>query len=463
MSHQRSTPFNRRAFLRGVGACLALPTLESFRPISARAAGAAGAAASAAGTAGTTASGLPLRLGFVAFANGSNYERWLPRGEGRAYELNETFAPMAVLRNKFQVITSLAHDAANNWGDGPGDHARSGASFLTGCHAWKTLGARLQLGISVDQIAARQIGHLTRLDSLQLGVEGTRFYGVCDTGYPCAYQYNISWASETLPLAPEPSPRVIFERLFGSGSGSEREQSLRQRLERRRSILDFVLEDVRGLNRQLGRNDQVKIEQYLDGVRSLERQIEKSERFEMPAAGMDRPAGVPERHEEHVDMMYDLMALAFQTDSTRVVSYCVAPEGSNRPFLELGIPEGHHFLTHHQGNQEKIQKVAKIELWYMERFARFLRKLDSMTESDGTTVLDNSMIVYGGGIGDGNRHNHDELPVVLAGGGGGTLSPGRHVKLRESTPMTNLYVAMLDRMGVQAERVGDSTGRLEEI
>ncbi len=456
----KSTPFlNRRGFLRGVGACLALPTLESFVP----AARAANRAAVVAPTAGTTASGMPLRMGFVAFANGTNYERWLPTGQGRAYELNETFAPMKDLKDRFQVISSLAHDAANNWGDGPGDHARAGASLLTGCHAWKTLGARLQLGISVDQIAARHVGHLTRLDSLQLGVEGARLYGSCDTGYPCAYQYNISWASETLPLAPEPDPRMVFEKLFGQGTGKEREANLQQRLERRKSVLDFVMEDVQDLNRKLGKNDQQKVEQYLDGVRKIERQIEKAERFELPDPTMPRPPGTPERHEEHVDMMYDLMALAFQTDSTRVVSYCVAPEGSNRPFLELDIPEGYHFLTHHQGNQDKILKVAKIERWYMERFARFLKTLDAMEDADGASVLDNSMIVYGGGIGDGNKHNHDELPVVLAGGGGGTLQPGRHLALGQSTPMTNLYTSMLDRMGVEVESVGDSTGRLEDV
>ena len=432
---------------------MALPTLESLSPL----------AQAATSPLATTASGMPLRMGFIAFANGSNYMRWLPKGEGRNYEMNETFLPMKELKEKFQVVTHLVHDAANNWGDGPGDHARSGASFLTGCHAWKTLGSRLHLGISVDQIAARQIGHLTRIDSLQLGVEGTRLYGSCDTGYPCAYQYNISWASETLPLSPEPNPRVIFEKLFGSGTGAEREADLRQRLERRKSVLDFVLEDVRRMNRNLGRNDKQKIEEYLAGVRKLEQQIEKSERFKLPDAPINQPAGIPENHQEHVDLMYDLMAMAFQTDSTRIVSYCVAPEGSNRPFLNLGIAEGHHFLTHHMGNQEKILKVAKIERWYMERFARFIRTLDSMKDADGKSVLDNSMIVYGCGIGDGNRHNHDDLPVVLAGGGGGTLNPGRHLKLPGSTPMTNLYVSMLERAGVKAERVGDSTGKLEVI
>ncbi len=449
----RNHGLSRRAFLRGLGAMIALPTLESLTP-AARA-----AVIKVRAGAATTATGMPLRMGFVAFANGSNYERWLPKGVGRDYQLNETFEPMRGLKDKFQIITSLAHDAANNWGDGPGDHARAGASFLTGAHAWKTLGSKLHLGISVDQIAAQQIGHMTRLDSLQLGVEGSRMYGACDTGYPCAYQYNISWASETLPLAPEPDPRVVFEKLFGSGD----DQRLKERIERRKSVLDFVMDDVESLNRKLGRNDREKVGQYLDGVRKIEKQIEKAEQFKTPDAALEHPGGIPEKHEEHVDLMYDLMAYAFQTDSTRVVSYCVAPEGSNRPFLELGIPEGYHFLTHHQFNQEKVLKVAKIEKWYMQRFARFLRTLDEMKEPDGSSVLDNSMIVYGSGIGDGNMHNHDELPVVLAGGGGGTLTPGRHLQLKDSTPMTNLYVSMLDRMGIEAERVGDSTGKLEDV
>jgi hypothetical protein len=255
----------------------------------------------------------------------------------------------------------------------------------------------------------------------------------------------------------------VFEKLFGAGTGPEREANLRQRLERRKSVLDFVLEDVRRLNRNLGRNDRQKVDEYLAGIRKLEQQIEKSERFKLPDAPGTQPAGIPESHEDHVDLMYDLMALAFQTDSTRVISYCVAPEGSNRPFPDLGIAEGHHFLTHHSGNEDKILKVAKIEHWYMERFARFIRTLDSMKDADGKSVLDNSMIVYGCAIGDGNRHNHDNLPVVLAGGGGGTLTPGRHLKLRGSVPMTNLYMAMLERAGVQAERVGDSTGKLEDV
>jgi hypothetical protein len=438
--------------LRGLGACVALPWLESLLP-----------AAAPARAPATTPGGMPLRAAFIGFPNGCNYERWAPKGEGKGYELNATFAPMNDLKGRFQIVTGLAHDTAKDWGDGPGDHARSGASFLTGCHAWKTKGAKLQLGISVDQIAARQVGHLTRIDSLQLGTEAGRLYGSCDTGYACAYQYNLSWASETLPLPPEPNPRAVFERLFGT-AGRGGEAAAKARVERRKSVLDFVREDAKELTRDLGRTDRRKVEEYLAGVRRVEEQIQKYERFRAPTAGkLAPPAGIPEDYPEHLALMYDLLALAFQTDSTRVVSFAVAPEGANRPMPHLDIAEGYHYLTHHAGNREKILKVAKIERWYMEQFARFLAKLDAMKEADGTSVLDNSMIVYGCAIGDGDRHNHDDLPVVLAGGGGGSLRPGRHLKVRRDTPMTNLFVSLLGRMRVKAKRVGDSNGTLDDV
>ncbi len=448
---------SRRAFLRGLGVAVALPSLETLHSVASAADGPSRVLA-------TTPGGMPLRAAFIGFPNGCNYERWFPKGEGKDYKLNETFAPIEALKGRFQIVTGLAHDTARDWGDGPGDHARSGASFLNGCHAWKTKGAKLQLGISVDQVAARQVGHLTRIDSLQLGTEAGRLYGSCDTGYACAYQYNLSWASDTLPLPPEPNPRVVFERLFGGGTGRDGAAAARARIERRKSVLDFVQEDTRDLTRNLGRTDRAKVEEYLSGVRRIEEQIQKYERFRTPDAGRaTRPDGIPDDYPEHLALMYDLLALAFQTDSTRVVSFAVAPEGANRPMPHLGIAEGYHFLTHHAGNKEKIQKVAKIERWYMEQFARFLGKLDGMKEADGSSVLDNSMIVYGCAIGDGNLHNHDDLPVVLAGGGGGSLRPGRHLKVKSETPMTNLFVSLLDRMGVRAERVGDSTGKLDDI
>jgi hypothetical protein len=258
------------------------------------------------------------------------------------------------------------------------------------------------------------------------------------------------------------NPRLVFERLFGNadaGGGAE----AAARLVRRKSVLDFVLDDVKRLNSRLGRADRAKVDEYLGAVRKLEQQIEKAERFRQPTTDRDAPGENYSDHRDHVEIMYELIALAFQTDSTRIVTFPVAWEGSNRPFLELGIAEGHHYLTHHSGNEEKILKVAKIERWYMERFATFMRRLDAMKDPDGNSVLHNSMIVYGSAVGDGNRHNHDELPVVLAGAGGGAVHAGRHFQLHDSTPMTNLYLAMLDRMGVPAQQFGDSTGRLENV
>jgi len=449
--------FSRRTFLRGVGACLALPTLESFLP------GPKLMAAMAGSPLAVGPSGMPLRMAFVQFANGANQERWAPKGEGRDYALNETFQPVADLKDKFQVISNLHHNSAKNLGDGPGDHARAGAAFLTGVHAWKTNGAKLKLGVSVDQVAAERVGHLTRIDSLQLGVVESRLYGSCDTGYPCAYQYNLSWASDTTPLPPETNPRRVFERLFGSAEAGGAEAAA-ARLARRKSVLDFVLDDVRRLNGHLASADRAKVDEYVTAVRKLERQIEKAERFGTPGAPDRRaPEETYSDHAEHVEIMYELIALAFQTDSTRVVTFPVGWEGDNRPFMDLGISEGHHYLTHHSGDQEKILKVAKIEKWYMDRFGAFLRRLDAMKDPDGSSVLHNSMIVYGSAVGDGNRHNHDELPVVLAGGGGGTVQAGRHFVLKESTPMTNLYLTMLDRMGVAAQHIGDSTGRLDNV
>jgi hypothetical protein len=450
---------SRRTFLRGVGACIALPTLGSLLPGNKLMA--AGASASA--PTAVTPSGMPMRMAFIQFANGANRDRWMPKGVGRDYELNETFAPMADLKDKFQVISNLHQNQAMNLGDGPGDHARAGAAFLTGVHAWKTNGAKLKLGVSVDQIAAERIGHLTRIDSLQLGTEESRLYGSCDTGYPCAYQYNLSWASETTPLPPEVNPRRVFERLFGNAdAGGSAEAAAR--LARRKSVLDFLVDDVKRLNNRLARYDRAKVDEYLTAVRKLETQIQKAERFRTPTApNGDVPGENVPDHKEHVEIMYELIALAFQTDSTRVVTFPVAWEGSNRPFLEIGIPEGHHYLTHHSGNEEKILKVAKIEKWYMERFATFLRRLDEMKDPDGSSVLHNSMIVYGSAVGDGNLHNHDDLPVLLAGAGGGSVQAGRHFQLKDSTPMTNLYLGLLDRMGVPAQHIGDSTGRLENV
>ncbi|OAI53473.1 hypothetical protein AYO47_00925 [Planctomyces sp. SCGC AG-212-M04] len=454
MSFRPDRALSRRRFLRGAGALLALPALESLAPRVAMA---------AATQAGVTASGAPLRMAFFAIPNGVNMDKWRPEGVGPDFAFSQTLSPLESLKSKLQIFTGFEVDGAAAHGDGPGDHARTNAAFLTGVHPLKTAGANIRNGISVDQVAAQQVGHLTRLASLELGTESSRRSGFCDNGYSCAYQYNLSWASSVLPMPPEPDPRQVFERLFGSGSGSDRERNFLQRQHERRSLIDFVMEDARSLTKELGANDRHKLDEYLAGVRSVEAQIEKAERFKLPEPGMDRPSGMPATHGEHVRLMLDLSLLAFQTDSTRIITFPFAHEGSNRTFQEIGISEGHHSLSHHQRKEKNLEQIAQIDKFYVEQLAYFLKKLDEIKDLDGKTALDNSMIVYGSGIGDGDRHNHDDLPVLVAGGGGGTFKTGRHVKFNEDVPMTNLYLAMLERMGVQAQKLGDSTGKLLDI
>jgi hypothetical protein len=454
---QRHHGFSRRHFLRGIGACMALPAFESLVPVKLF------AAEAASGTLATTATGAPLRSAFVYFPNGAIPSAWWPNGEGADFELNRTLQPLQQSKRLIQVLGGLDHKNAEPGKDGGGDHARANGTFLTGVRLKKSA-ADIRAGISIDQVMARQIGHLTRFPSLELTCDYVRKSGACDSGYSCAYQYNISWSSPTTPMTPEFNPRLVFERLFGAGSPGQRAENLKHRQEEQRSILDFVLEDARSMQRRLDARDKDKLEQYLTGVREIETRIQKAERFG-PARdpGIETPAGIPTDYEEYVQLMYDILVLAFQTDSTRVATMLVAHDGSNRSFAEIGIPEGHHDLSHHFNNEAKIQKVAEIDLWYVKQFARFLGKLDSTRDVDGNSLLHNSMILYGGGNADGNRHTHTNLPILLAGAGGGTLTPGRFVK-HESKPTTNLFLSMADRLGMRSlERIGDSTGRLANI
>jgi len=406
---------------------------------------------------------MPLRMAVLATPDGVNVESWRPQGAGSDYQLGKTFAPLAEFKNSFQIFTGFEHKNATSGGDGPGDHARASASFLTGMRAFKTAGADFRNGISVDQIAAQEVGALTRIPSLQLGCDAGRKSGGCDSGYSCAYQMNLSWASPTMPLAPEANPRAVFEQLFGAGSPGERQQNFLRRQAHRQSLLDLVRDDTRALHNQLGGSDRHKLDEYLESVRSLEKQIGKAERFPLPAAEIDRPSGVPDNYEQHIRLMLDLLAISFQTDSTRIATFPFAHEGSNRNFPELGISEGHHELSHHKGNAEKLEKIATIDQFYARQFAYLLSRLREMKDPDGSTVLDNSMLVYGSALSDGNRHHHHDLPIVVAGGGGGTLTPGRHVDFGTDVPMSNLYLSMLDRVGVQRDRFGDSTGRVSEL
>ncbi len=460
--NDQNSGLDRRAVLRGLGAAVAVPAFESLMPARALAAAASGAGAPAQAT---TATGAPLRMAYVYFPNGVIADKWDPKGEGENYGLNLTTAPLAPHKSEFQMLSNFEQYHGWSNGDGGGDHARANSTFLTGAHAYKTAGSDIKLGISVDQIAAREIGHLTRFASLELSCDGVRKAGGCDSGYSCAYQYNISWRSATTPMTPEANPRLVFERLFGEGrDAAERQRNFQARNAQQKSILDFIRDDAAKLNKQLGHNDQQKLEEYLSGVREIEKRIEKGERFgQLPDPGVPSPPDTPEDYGAHIRLMYDLMALAFQTDSTRIATFMLAHDGSNRSFSEIGVPEGHHTLSHHRRDQSKMDKIAKIDRFYTEQFAYFLQKMRDTRDVDGKSLLHNSMIVYGGGLKDADHHQHDKLPIILAGHGGGALTPGRHVKFPGDTPLTNLYLTMVDKMGVAVDRVGDSTGRVKTI
>jgi hypothetical protein len=457
---QRHAALSRRQFLRGVGACLSLPVLEStLRPM-ARAATVAPAAAGQA----LTPAGAPLRMAFVYFPNGANQDNWWPTGGSADFSLGPTMQPLAPLQSSIQVLGGLDHKNATAGNDGAGDHARANATFLTGARARKTDSTDIQVGISVDQVVAQRVGHVTRFSSLELSCDAVRKSGRCDSGYSCAYQYNLSWASPTTPMAPEANPRLVFERLFGVGAPAERLRNFRQRQQTQKSLLDVVMDDARALQRQLGRHDQQKLDEYLTGVREIEQRIQRTERFgDLPVPDLDVPAGIPANYGDHMDLMFDLLAMAFETDSTRVATLLLAGDGSNRAYPQIGIPEGHHYCSHHRNDPDLMEKIGKIDRYYMERFARFLKKLDAKRDIDGRSVLHNSMIVYGCGNSDGNRHTHHNLPIVLAGGGGGTLETG-HYRQLGGEPMSNLFLSLTDRMGVAGvERIGDSSGRIKAV
>jgi BMFP domain-containing protein YqiC len=454
---ERRAQLSRRTFLRGLGACLALPAFESFRPLTLSAAAAPAAA--------KAVSGAPLRMAFVYVPNGMIQHTWWPTGEGSSYQLAETLKPLEGLKGQMQMLGGLDHLNATAGPDGAGDHARASGTFLTGVRVRKTAGSDIKAGPSIDQLVAQKVGHLTRFPSLELTSDKVRKSGNCDSGYSCAYQYNLAWKGDATPVAPEPNPRLVFERLFGSGAPGERAQNFARRQQQQRSVLDFVLSDARDLQSKMSARDRDKLDEYLTSVREIEKRIELAEKFDgqTPDPDMETPAGIPASYAEHIDLMFDMMVLAFRTDSTRISTFLMASEGSNRPFPEIGISEGHHNLTHHQNNRDMIEKVAQIDRWYVERLARFLQKMHDTEDVDGKSLLHNSMIVYGSGNCDGNKHSHDNLPLVLAGGGGGRITPGRFAKFG-GQPMSNLLLTMADLMGADGiERLGDSTDRLKGV
>ena len=442
---------SRRTVLRGLGTAVALPWLDAMAP--------AADLASAVGK----ASSPPLRMAFLYVPNGAHMQAWTPEKEGAGFDLPYILEPLTPYRNDLNVLSGLAQDGAFAHGDGGGDHARSLACFLTGVHPLKS-DSNIRAGVSVDQVAAQKIGMSTRFPSLELGIDRGAQSGACDTGYSCAYSSNISWRTPTTPMAKEVNPRLVFDRLFASQNRDETASQRARRELYRRSILDFVAEDARELMGRLGANDKRKVDEYLTAVRALELRLANADKGTPSAApaGFQKPSGIPQDYQEHVNLMCDLMVLAFQGDVTRVSTFMFANEGSNRSYAFMKVPEGHHDLSHHGNDAAKHEKIKKINRFHMEQFARMLGKMKAVKEGAGT-LLDNAMIVYGSGIGDGNRHNHNDLPIILAGGGGGSIKTGRHLKYAKDTPLNNLYLSLLDRVGSPLESLGDSKGRLPNL
>ena len=436
---------DRRAFLRASGAAIALPALEALAP---RAAAAEPAA---------------RRLVCVFVPNGVHLPAWKPRG-GPDLELSPTLAPLAPFRERLLAFSGLALDGGRAHGDGPGDHARAAGSFLTAAHPVKTAGANIRAGVSLDQVAALRLGRSTRFASLELGTEPGRLAGSCDSGYSCAYSSTVSWKGPTQPLPHEVSPRLVFERLFGDPDARRLSpEEAARRARQRRSVLDLVREEARDLQARLSRSDRSRLDEYLEGLREVERRIERAESGgEASAApdGVPPPAhGVPRSLAEHAHLLQDLIVLALRSDSTRVVTLMLGNAGSNRSHREVGAPEGHHDLSHHGRDPEKQAKLARIDLHHVEVFSHLLAGLSAAQEGEAT-LLDRTLVLYGSGLGDGDRHNHDDLPILLAGGQALGVKGGRHCAFAAETPLANLHLALLHRLGVSAPSFGDATGAL---
>ncbi|MCU1261505.1 MAG: hypothetical protein JWO80_4390 [Bryobacterales bacterium] len=447
---------DRRTLLKGFGSAIALPLLDAMVPAFSRAAAKAAA---------------PCRMAFLYVPNGIVMDQWIPTRQAGVSELPAELprisSALAPFRNDVMVLGGLTQNGGRALGDGPGDHGRAGANYLTCVHPKKTNGRDLQAGISVDQIAARRLEGKTRFASLELGCEEGVQGGSCDNGYSCAYSNSISWRTPSSPNPAEIRPRAVFERLFGQAD-LDPDPARRARQQRyESSVLDVVMGDAQRLSSTLGGTDKRKIDEYLFSIRDVEKRIQNAERNRapeiLPAPGMTPPdASIPTDFAEHARIMMDLMTLAFQTDATRVVTLLMALEQSPRAYPEIGIPEAHHGLTHHQGDKEKIAKVAEINCFHIKQFAYLLGKLKATPDGDGT-LLDHVMVTYGSALSDGNAHDHGNLPLVLAGRGCGSLRPGRHVRYPDETPMANLFIAMLDRMKVPVERLGDSNGELNYL
>lgn len=442
MSHKHQLA--RRTFLKGLGTTMALPMLDAMRPAAAF---------------GDDKVNAPLRLSFIFFPNGAIVPSWKPQGEGSDWQLSRTLKPLAPVKDKITVFTGLTQHHGRANGDGAGDHARNAGSFLTGAQAHKTAGANIRLGVSVDQAAAKLIGRETKLASLELGIDRGRNGGNCDSGYSCAYSSNISWKTATTPMAKEINPKLAFERLFGSADSA---QGLAERNAYQKSILDMVAADAARLRKKLGKTDQRKLDEYFSSVRQLEQRLDRQATKLTEVPDYKVPAGIPKDLKSHIRLMYDVMALAFQTDTTRVSTLMLAGAGSNRSYRMVGVSGGHHSLSHHRNDAQKMEDISKIDTFLASQFGYFLEKLDSIKEGDAT-LLDNSLILYGSAIADANRHTHHDLPIVLAGRGGGRLKTGQLRHYDRDTPLNNLFLSMCQMAGAKLDALGDSTGPLKGL
>lgn len=486
MISQDHLRLQRRKFLRGVATAVSLPMMESFVPRKTF------AAALTPGVA-TTASGMPLRTAFLYHPNGVNVKKWHPTGEGKDFQLGETHQPLADFKDKLQIFANLDQINATGGADGGGDHARAPGVWLTGLRIKKSE-KDLRANVSIDQVIAQHAGSLTRLPSLELISDGSRKTGNCDNGYSCEYEYNISWRTPTTPNPPEPNPRLVFERLFGAGNPEERARNLAMRQARRRSILDFVLEDTKRIQGDLSGNDRRKLDEYLYSVREIERRIVNVESLGHVAdPGIESPTGMPGDFGDRMEIMLEMLAHAFITDSTRIGTLILARDGDDRVFTWLGQSGGHHSTSHYKNNENKtgntpeqnLEWMAQIEHWYMERFAKFVRRLDDAKDADGSSVLDNSIIMYGAGNSDSNSHTHNNLPTLVVGRGGGALNAGRYVNAQPTrnpltppmnsggngtapkvrgVPMCNFFLGMLEKVGIHGvDQFGDSTGKFTDL
>jgi hypothetical protein len=401
----------------------------------------------------------PVRLAWFYLPNGIDMRHWTPGEDGPLGDLPQILAPLSPFKNDILVLSNLTA----NWGRpllvGAGDHGRALAAYMSGVEVYRTAGADLKLGATPDQIAAGAIGRLTRLPSLEVGLEEARQAGNCDNGYSCAYCYNVSWKTPNQPLPPISDPRRLFERLFGEDI-TESPVMYLKRMAIRRSILDETMNATRKLQGDLGGSDRRKLDEYLTSVREIEQQVERSEKDgAVMDPGIEKPFGVPPDFRDYWNLMTDMMVIAFKADLTRISTVMVGREGSVRPYPEIGVTDGHHPLTHHMGNMEMLDKVRKINVYHAVLFSEFLAKMKNAKEGE-SNLLDRSLIVYGSGLSDGNSHQHDQLPTVLAGRGGGFVTPGRHITYQRETPVANLFATMIERAGVRPDHVGDSTGRL---